>query len=124
MRTNATSGLSRRNRYCDIPSMTVGVLIRNPDSEGGDILTVWLRQTQLIPAAETRILAHSRRARRHGRFFRCPVRARGERRILRRQVAVAARWTEGCVIGASHQFFELRSASVAQVFKYWHFMFT
>src|ERR1035437_3857449 len=46
-------GLSRRNRYCDIPSMTVGVLlemlrpvpvlIRNPNCEGGDILTIWRR---------------------------------------------------------------------------------
>src|ERR1035437_10966541 len=46
-------GLSRRNRYCDIPSMTVGillemlrpvpVLIRNPDCEGGDMVTIWPR---------------------------------------------------------------------------------
>jgi hypothetical protein len=48
------SALSRRNRYRDVPSMTVGVLsemlrpvpvlLRNPDCEGGDILTIWLRQ--------------------------------------------------------------------------------
>jgi len=65
-----TSSPSRRNRYF-IPSMTVGVLsemlrpvpvlIRNPDCEGGDILTIWLRQATSVDAAFGSMYGSARR---------------------------------------------------------------